>query len=100
MGLGLLVLIWELVSVSSTTNFPSPLETFKQAVGVFSDPFYSKGPNDQGIGWNIYSSLKRVAMGFGMAALVGIPLGFIIGRFAFMNAMLEMCIRDRIRGEL
>ncbi len=92
MGLGLLVLIWELVSVSSTTNFPSPLETFKQAVGVFSDPFYSKGPNDQGIGWNIYSSLKRVAMGFGMAALVGIPLGFMIGRFTFLSRMFNPLI--------
>ena len=91
-GLGLLVLIWELVSVSSTTNFPSPLETFKQAVTVFSDPFYSKGPNDQGIGWNIYSSLKRVAMGFGMAALVGIPLGFMIGRFSFLSRMFNPLI--------
>jgi nitrate/nitrite transport system permease protein len=55
-------------------------------------PFYSNGPNDQGIGWNILSSLKRVAIGFGVAALVGIPLGFIIGRFAFMNSMLAPII--------
>ena len=40
-----------------------------------------KGPNDQGIGWNVLSSLKRVGIGFGLAALVGIPLGFIVGRF-------------------
>jgi nitrate/nitrite transport system permease protein len=92
MGLGLLVLVWELVSATSTTNFPSPLDTFKQAVSVFSDPFYSKGPNDQGIGWNIYSSLKRVAVGFGLAALVGIPLGFMIGRFTFLSRMFNPLI--------
>jgi nitrate/nitrite transport system permease protein len=92
LGLGLLVLVWQLVSATSTTNFPGPLETFKQAVGVFSDPFYSKGPNDQGIGWNIYSSLKRVAVGFGMAALVGIPLGFMIGRFTFLSRMFNPLI--------
>ncbi len=92
LGLGLLVLIWELVSVTSGSSIPSPLETFKQAVTVFSDPFYSKGPNDQGIGWNIYSSLKRVAMGFGMAALVGIPLGFMIGRFSFLSRMFNPLI--------
>jgi nitrate/nitrite transport system permease protein len=40
------------------------------------DPFYRKGPNDQGIGWNVLFSLERVAVGFGLAALVGIPLGF------------------------
>ncbi len=92
LGIGLLVLIWQMVSASSTTNFPSPLETFRQAIGVFSDPFYSKGPNDQGIGWNIYSSLKRVAMGFGLAALVGIPLGFMIGRFTFLSRMFNPLI--------
>ena len=92
LGLGLLVLIWEIVALRSTNNFPSPLETFKQAVTVFSDPFYSKGPNDQGIGWNIYSSLKRVAVGFGLAALVGIPLGFMIGRFTFLSRMFNPLI--------
>jgi nitrate/nitrite transport system permease protein len=51
-----------------------------------------KGPNDQGIGWNILNSLKRVGIGFGMAALVGIPVGFLIGRVAFVNAMLSPII--------
>ena len=91
-GLGLMVLLWEIISATSTTNFPSPIETFKQALIVFGDPFYSKGPNDQGIGWNILSSLKRVAIGFGMAALVGIPAGFIIGRFDFMSRMFNPLI--------
>ena len=36
--------------------------TFVEAVKVFSDPFYSKGPNDQGIGWNILFSLERVGV--------------------------------------
>ena len=84
-GLGLLVGIWALVSLRG--GFPSPIETFHQAVTVFSDPFYSNGPNDQGIGWNILASLQRVAVGFGLAALVGIPLGFAIGRFEFFNRM-------------
>lgn len=92
LGLGLLVLVWELVALKNTAGFPGPVETFKQALVVFSDPFYSKGPNDQGIGWNILSSLKRVAMGFGMAALVGIPLGFMIGRFTFLSRMFNPLI--------
>ena len=80
MGIGLLIGIWALLTMKSTT-FPSPLATFDAAVKLFADPFYSKGPNDQGIGWNILFSLQRVAIGFGMAALVGIPMGFMIGRF-------------------
>ena len=92
MGFGLLVLIWELVALKSTTGFPSPLATWQQAVTVFSDPFYSKGPNDQGVGWNVLSSLQRVALGFGLAALVGIPAGFAIGRFEFLARMFNPLI--------
>ena len=90
-GLALLVGIWALLTMKSTT-FPTPAATFAEAVKVFSDPFYSKGPNDQGIGWNILFSLQRVAVGFGMAALVGIPLGFMIGRFEVLNRMVSPLI--------
>jgi nitrate/nitrite transport system permease protein len=92
LGFGLLVLIWELVAIRSTTGFPTPLATWQQALTVFSDPFYSKGPNDQGVGWNVLSSLQRVALGFGLAAAVGIPAGFAIGRFEFLSRMFNPLI--------
>jgi nitrate/nitrite transport system permease protein len=91
LGIALLVGIWALLTLKSTT-FPTPAATFAEAVKVFSDPFYSKGPNDQGIGWNILFSLERVAVGFGMAALVGIPMGFMIGRFEVLNRMVSPLI--------
>jgi nitrate/nitrite transport system permease protein len=92
LGLGLLLLVWELVSMGTGASIPSPKDTFKQALEIFSDPFYSKGPNDQGIGWNVLSSLKRVAMGFGLAAVIGIPVGFMIGRFNFLSRMFNPLI--------
>ncbi len=91
-GLALLAGIWALVSITSGSSIPSPTETFKQALVVFSDPFYRKGPNDQGIGWNILMSLERVAVGFGLAALVGIPAGFMIGRFKVLSSMFNPLI--------
>jgi nitrate/nitrite transport system permease protein len=90
-GAVLLVGLWALLTIKSTT-FPSPLETFKEAVVLFSNPFYRNGPNDQGIGWNVLFSLQRVAFGFGLAALVGIPLGFAIGRFQVLNRMFSPLI--------
>ena len=92
LGLALLVLLWEGVSLGTGASIPSPKDTFWQAVQIFKDPFYSKGPNDQGVGWNVLSSLKRVAMGFGLAAIVGIPVGFMIGRFTFLNRMFNPLI--------
>ncbi len=85
LGLVLFVLAWAQLSILS--DLPGPLQTWHSAVQVFSDPFYQKGPNDQGIGWNVLHSLARVAIGFGLAAVIGIPLGFMIGRFAFLNKM-------------
>ncbi|SHN27022.1 nitrate ABC transporter permease [Rhizobacter sp. OV335] len=90
-GIGLLVGIWALLTMNGG-SFPTPAATFTEAVKLFSDPFYSKGPNDQGIGWNILFSLQRVAIGFGLAALVGIPAGFLIGRFSFLNHMASPLI--------
>lgn len=86
LGMLLFIGIWALVA-QTTPTLPGPVKTWDSAVQLFSDPFYQKGPNDQGIGWNILASLERVAIGFGMAAVIGIPLGFMIGRFKFLNAM-------------
>jgi len=85
-GILLLIAIWALISYQ-TPNLPGPVKTWNSAVTLFSDPFYDNGPNDKGVGWNILASLQRVGLGFGMAALIGIPLGFIIGRFEFASKM-------------
>jgi nitrate/nitrite transport system permease protein len=84
-GLAVFVGLWAFVA--SFGRLPTPAATFNAAVAIFSDPFYRNGPNDQGIGWNILTSLGRVGLGFGAAALVGIPLGFMIGRFRFLSDM-------------
>ena len=85
-GILLLVAIWSVISYQSP-NLPGPVKTWDSAITLFSDPFYDNGPNDKGVGWNILASLQRVGLGFGLAALVGIPLGFIIGRFEFAAKM-------------
>lgn len=90
-GLALFFAVWALVSQQSP-GLPTPAKTWASAIELFSDPFYRNGPNDQGIGWNILSSLQRVGIGFGLAALIGIPLGFIIGRFRFANGMMAPII--------
>ena len=92
LGLCFLVGLWALVSATTGSSIPGPVETWQQAVQVFSDPFYRKGPNDQGVGWNVLMSLQRVALGFGLAAVVGIPVGFMIGRFGFLSRMFNPLI--------
>jgi len=91
LGMLLFIAVWALIA-NTNKSIPGPIETWVSAVELFSDPFYDNGPNDKGIGWNILNSLYRVGLGFGAAALVGIPLGFMIGRFDFLNRMLSPII--------
>ncbi len=91
LGLVMFIALWAAVSQLGQ-SLPGPVKTWHSAVDVFSDPFYRNGPNDQGIGWNVLASLQRVGIGFGLAALIGIPLGFMLGRFRFLNDMLAPII--------
>jgi len=92
-GIVLFIFLWQIVSASGgESGLPGPVKTWESAQVLFADPFYDNGPNDKGIGWNILQSLYRVGAGFGLAALVGIPLGFMIGRFAFLSGMLSPII--------
>ncbi|MES2491379.1 MAG: nitrate ABC transporter permease [Pseudomonadota bacterium] len=84
LGIFALLALWYFAAQNSA-YLPGPDKTFHSAVEVFADPFYQRGPNDQGVGWNLLASLERVAKGFGLAALIGIPLGFALGRFASLS---------------
>ncbi|AGU49334.1 putative nitrate ABC transporter, permease protein [Variovorax paradoxus B4] len=64
---------------ASKSAFPTPAQMGSAIVGHLSDPFYDNGPNDKGIGLQISYSLARVGLGFSLAALFAIPLGFLIG---------------------
>lgn len=91
LGMLVFLIVWQAIHLFIEA-IPSPMFTLDAAIKLFSDPFYVNGPNDQGIGWNVLNSLGRVALGFGLAALVGIPLGFAIGYFSFLNKMMAPVI--------
>jgi nitrate/nitrite transport system permease protein len=58
---------------------PGPAAIAAELWRHISDPFYDAGPNDKGIGIQLGYSLMRVLVGFFCAAVVAIPLGFVIG---------------------
>lgn len=75
----LVLAIWTFVNAKVTSDIPTPAATWARAVEIFSSPFYSAGPNDMGIGWQVLYSLGRVLAGFALAVAVGIPVGFLMG---------------------
>lgn len=76
-----------------TTGFPPPLEVGKAMLGHLADPFYDKGPNDKGIGIQLAHSLGRVALGFFLAVLVALPVGFMIGMSPLMRKAFDPFIQ-------
>ncbi len=64
---------------SPKAGVPPPSQVLAKAWEELSNPFYDAGPNDKGIGIQIGYSIYRVLTGYLMAALIAIPLGFLIG---------------------
>jgi nitrate/nitrite transport system permease protein len=60
-------------------GFPTPAQIGETIVKNLSDPFYDRGPNDKGIGIQLGHSLARVGLGYLLAILLAVPLGFVIG---------------------
>jgi len=72
---------------------PPPSQVLQHAWNELSDPFYDAGPNDKGIGIQLAYSLYRVLTGFFFAALIAIPLGFVIGMSPLMYKALNPFIQ-------
>ena len=78
-GFAILFAVWELASIITNNDLPSPVKTMIVFFDMWSNPFYDAGPNDKGIGVQLAASLGRVFLGFGIGTIIAIPLGFLIG---------------------
>jgi nitrate/nitrite transport system permease protein len=74
-----IILLWWVVALANHELIPTPPEALIANWDYILHPFYERGPGDLGIGWLLLASLRRVILGFGLGALVAIPLGFLIG---------------------
>lgn len=75
------------------SGMPTPSEVGHTLREKLADPFYDHGPNDKGIGIQLGYSLARVLAGFSLAALVAIPLGFLVGMSPIMHRALDPYIQ-------
>lgn len=79
LSMGLLLGVWALVSVVTKNEIPTPGMTWVVFKAMMAEPFYDHGPNDKGIGNQLFSSLGRVFMGFGIGTVIAVPLGLLMG---------------------
>jgi nitrate/nitrite transport system permease protein len=70
---------WSLLSLYTEDALPGPTATLTVLKEMLSDPFYDYGPNDKGIGLQLFNSIKTVLMGFLLGSLIAIPIGILMG---------------------
>jgi nitrate/nitrite transport system permease protein len=86
-------LVGQPASTGQKSAFPTPGDFGAKLLEHLRDPAYDRGPNDKGIGIQLAYSVGRVALGFLLAALVAIPIGFLIGMSPLVYRALDPYIQ-------
>jgi len=80
-------------TAKGASAMPGPLKVGGQIWEHVLNPFYDKGPNDKGVGIQLGYSIARVAVGFLLAVLTAVPLGFLIGMSPLFYKALDPFIQ-------
>jgi nitrate/nitrite transport system permease protein len=72
--------VWQLACAHPGASLPPPSQIFSDSWELIANPFYDRGGLDKGLFWHVLASLKRVAIGYAIAAFAGVLLGTLIGQ--------------------
>lgn len=91
LGILLFLTVWQICSQIGLISLPSPLQVFtdERSQYLILNPFYYNSDLDQGLFRQTMISLGRVAKGYGLAAVVGIGLGILVGTSAIAEKMFD-----------
>jgi nitrate/nitrite transport system permease protein len=78
--IALALIIWEILCSNPGASLPAPSHIWANAAELIYSPFFDYGQGDIGLGLRVLTSLQRVAIGFGIAAVVGVSVGAFIGQ--------------------
>ena len=90
-GIGGFLLFWQLSASLGLTKLSGPLSlwTEERTRDLLLYPFFDRGGLDKGLFWHTMSSLSRVAIGYSLAAVVGIAVGIAIGLNKGLNRAFD-----------
>jgi nitrate/nitrite transport system permease protein len=78
--LAVLLITWQLLCQGKGASLPPPLKVIKDTQDLILHPFFDNGGTDKGLGLHLAASLQRVAVGYALAAVIGIALGTLVGQ--------------------
>ncbi|WP_421656685.1 nitrate ABC transporter permease [Leptothermofonsia sp. ETS-13] len=81
--------IWQILCSGPNPPIPAPITVLQDTWELIVDPFFDNGGTDKGLFWHLAASLQRVAIGFTLAAIMGVLLGILIGTNALIYDALD-----------
>ncbi|HEY9654083.1 MAG TPA: nitrate ABC transporter permease, partial [Crinalium sp.] len=78
-AIAIFLALWQLFSWLPGATLPGPIRVVQETWTLILYPFYDRGGTDKGLFWQIWASLQRVAIGYTLAAIVGISMGIWVG---------------------
>src|SRR6201999_3421784 len=80
-------------ATAGKSAMPGPLDVGEKLWAHLRRPFYDNGPNDKGLGIQLGYSIARVGLGYLLAVVIAIPLGFLIGMSPLVSRALDPFIQ-------
>jgi nitrate/nitrite transport system permease protein len=88
-AIAILLIVWQICCHGEQSSLPGPIKAVQESWNLIINPFFDNGGTDKGLFWQIWASLQRVAIGFSLAAILGISLGILIGTNSLMFDALD-----------
>jgi nitrate/nitrite transport system permease protein len=85
----LIAAVWQVAADRASSSLPAPTKIWADSRELILHPFYDHGGLDKGLGLHLFASLKRVALGFTLSAIVGVALGMLVGTSALAMRGLD-----------
>ncbi|KAB8335400.1 nitrate ABC transporter permease [Scytonema tolypothrichoides VB-61278] len=92
-AIAIFLVLWQLFAWTPGATLPGPIQVIQDTWILILYPFYDRGGTDKGLFWQILASLQRVAIGYTLAAIIGISLGIVIGTSKVMSRALDPMIQ-------
>jgi len=83
------MVLWEVLASGPNATLPPPSKVWADSSELILNPFYDRGGLDKGLGLHLAASLQRVAVGFALAAVIGVALGMLVGTSVFAMRGLD-----------
>lgn len=91
-SMGLMLVAWTIFCLTIGKDLPTPLLAFK-TLWLLSQTAFSTDHDNMGIGWQIWASIQRVAIGFGLAGVVAVPMGILMGSVTAFRKLLDPIVQ-------